>query len=164
MVENTIGVLHNIGKNLENIRKHPKKRVGNPHFWLYDVNSGSHVGHAQWYILYYCHSKKKARKKSWHVQNILPWRHLRSWPLPVTSLTVMAASGDVTSGPITSVTSGHACAMVRFPLKDPPEIWLEPYWYTTDINIFKITIIITWPNGSSEVLPLRGVHRLCSRL
>ena len=99
--------------------------MGNPHFWLYDVNSGSHVGHAQWYILYYCHSKKKARKKSWHVQNILPWRHLRSWPLPVTSLTVMAASGDVTSGPITSVTSCHACAMVPFPLKDPPEIWLE---------------------------------------
>ena len=32
MVENTLGVLHNITKNLENIRKHLKKRAGNPHF------------------------------------------------------------------------------------------------------------------------------------
>jgi hypothetical protein len=27
-----------------------------------DVTSGSHVGHAQWYILYYYYSKKKARE------------------------------------------------------------------------------------------------------
>jgi hypothetical protein len=25
VIENTLGVLHNIAKNLENIRKHPKK-------------------------------------------------------------------------------------------------------------------------------------------
>jgi hypothetical protein len=29
------------------------------HMTLYDVTSVSHVGHAQWYILYYCYSKKK---------------------------------------------------------------------------------------------------------
>ena len=37
------------------------------------VTSGSHVGHAQWYILYYYYSKKKNRGgKSGHAQNILP--------------------------------------------------------------------------------------------
>ena len=39
-----------------------------------DVTSGSHVGHAQWYILYYYYSKKKA------------WEPVAS--LPVTSLPV----------------------------------------------------------------------------
>jgi hypothetical protein len=56
-----------------------------------DVTSGSHVGHAQWYILYYYYSKKKARELVAHA-------HFRSGPLPVTSLPFRAASGDVISG------------------------------------------------------------------
>ena len=40
VVDNTLGVLHNIAKNLENIRTHPEKRAGNPHFQSYYVTSG----------------------------------------------------------------------------------------------------------------------------
>ena len=54
-------------------------------------------GHAQLHISFYCYGKKKAREShSGHVQNILPvmtslrvtWRHIRSGPLPMTSLPV----------------------------------------------------------------------------
>jgi hypothetical protein len=34
------------------------------------VTSGSHVGHAQWYILYYYYSKKKVREPVVHVHAI----------------------------------------------------------------------------------------------
>ena len=37
-----------------------------------DVTSGSHVGHAQWYILYYYNSKEKPFEPDVHAQNILP--------------------------------------------------------------------------------------------
>jgi hypothetical protein len=77
------------------------------------LTSGSHVGHAQWYILYYYYIKKKTPEKSGHAQNILPWRHFRSVPLPVISLPVMS------NGPI------------------PPQIWLEPCWYTTNVDLLR---------------------------
>ena len=75
--------------------------------------TGSHVGHAQWYILYYYYSKKKPPEKSGHAQNMLPWRHFWSGPLPVKSRPVMS------NGPI------------------PPEIWLEPCWYTTNVDLLR---------------------------
>ena len=53
------------------------------------VTSGSHVGHAQWYILYYYYSKKKAARE--------PVAHAHAIT-SVTSLPVRAASDDVTSG------------------------------------------------------------------
>ena len=60
------------------------------------VTSGSHVGHAQWYILYY-YSKKKSAETGCacaHDHFCDFW----SFPLPMTSLPVRTASGDVTSG------------------------------------------------------------------
>ena len=58
-----------------------------------DVTSGSHVGHAQWYVWYYYYSKKKkTREPVAHAQNIL----LVRW-LPVKSFPVKVASGSSSS-------------------------------------------------------------------
>jgi hypothetical protein len=61
------------------ISENARKKGGNPHFRFYDVTSGdvnrpsntfghvtssSHVGHAQWYILYYYYSKEIKRGKN----------------------------------------------------------------------------------------------------
>ena len=69
-----------------------------------DVTSGSHVGHTQWYILYYYHSKKKTREPV--AQSILPvmWLPVPVTWLPVKSFPVKAASGDVTSGSSSNAT------------------------------------------------------------
>ena len=56
-----------------------------------DVTFGSHVGHAQWYILYY-YSKKEVREPVVHADAITS----------VTSVPVRAASNDMTSGDVTS--------------------------------------------------------------
>ena len=98
MVEHTLGVLHNITKNPENIRKHPKKGR-EPSLRSYDVTScdvifGSYAisCQAQWYILYYYYSKKKAReklsllvifvgKKGGKPSFPVLWRHFRLHPL-----------------------------------------------------------------------------------
>jgi hypothetical protein len=61
---------------------------------LPSITSGSHAGHAQWYILYY-YSKKKAREPVAH------WHAITSGH--VTSLPVRAASGDVNSGSTTTL-------------------------------------------------------------
>jgi hypothetical protein len=84
VVENTLGVLHNITKNLENIRKHLKKRAGNPHFRSHPVamllpvmRNGT-----------FCTTtivRKKRGEKSGHAQNILLWLTSHS----VTSLQVL---------------------------------------------------------------------------
>jgi hypothetical protein len=51
-----------------------------------DVTSGSHVGHAQWYILYYYYSKKKVREPVAHSHAITTGQGcFLSGPLPVTS-------------------------------------------------------------------------------
>jgi hypothetical protein len=65
-----------------------------------DVTSGSHVGHTQWYILYYYYSKKKTREPVAHAQNIFPvmWPPVPVTWLPVKSFPVRAASSDFTSG------------------------------------------------------------------
>ena len=53
------------------------------------VTSGSHVGHAQWYILYYYHSKKKVREPVAHSHAITSGQGcFLLGPLPVTSLPV----------------------------------------------------------------------------
>ena len=120
MIESTIGVLHNIVCN-QKPRKYPKtpeQKAGTPTSGFMTsllvtlighVTSSSHVGHAQGYILYYYHSKKKTRENT----------HFRSY--------------DITSGHFRYFRS---CAMVR-----PPEMWLEPYRYTTDPrHIFLIRV------------------------
>jgi len=50
------------------------------------VTSGSHIGHAQWYILHYYYCKKKGREPVAHANVITS----------VTSFPVMAASGSTT--------------------------------------------------------------------
>ena len=81
------------------------------------VTSGSHVGYAQWYILYYYYSKNKTREHVGHAitsgHDLFLWRHFRSGALPVTWL-------PVTLLPVA-----------------PPEIRLEPYWYTTLMLMFE---------------------------
>jgi hypothetical protein len=67
-----------------------------------DVTSGSHVGHAQWYILYYYYSKKKAREPVAHAHAITSG-HVPSSSGNVTSNDVI--SGDVTSGSTSSNTT-----------------------------------------------------------
>ena len=54
-----------------NARTLPKEPLRG-HVTFGHVTSGSHVGHAQWYILHYYYSKKKAREPVAHAQNILP--------------------------------------------------------------------------------------------
>ena len=86
------------------------------------VTSGSHVGHTQWYILYYYYRKKKTRDLVAHAHAITSCpghfreRDFRSGSLPVTSL-------PVTWVPVTSLPVD--------PPFDPPEIRLEPCSYTT---------------------------------
>ena len=54
------------------------------------VTSGSHVDHAQWYILYYYYSKKKTREPVAHAHAITSGH--------VTSSSGHVISGDVISG------------------------------------------------------------------
>ena len=62
------------------------------HLTFDDVTSGSHAtsGHAQWYILYYYYSKKKAREPVAHAHNMPTdmWLPVTVTWLPVTSLPV----------------------------------------------------------------------------
>jgi hypothetical protein len=78
------------------------------------VTSVSHVGHAQWFILYYYYSKKKSRELVLHVHAIT----------------------SVTSGHATDVTSGQSCfRSLPLPVSPPwrsPEMRLCPCWYTTE--------------------------------
>ena len=60
------------------------------HVTFDDVTSGSHVGQAQWYILYYYYSKKKALEPVAHAHAIT-FGH-------VTSSSRHVISGDVISG------------------------------------------------------------------
>ena len=96
-------------------------------------------------------TKKKAREKAGHTQNLLPvratsgqglfrsrdfvtscqkaplgriWHNFRTWHVT-----------DVTSCHVTDVTSGHVTsghAQWSGPPHDPPQMWLKLYPYTTD--------------------------------
>ena len=90
VIESTLGVLHNSEK--PKISKNTRKKGGKHNFRFYDVTSGdanghvtsnSHVGHAQWYILYYYYSKKKPRDHFRSRDFQFGSRHFRSGPLPV---------------------------------------------------------------------------------
>ena len=73
------------------------------------------------------------------------------------------------------VTSGHACTMARFRLAsgDPPEIWLEPSWYTTyqqpcypiltDVLVGHINSDVAFSRKSALLLKLRTLTAMYAK-
>ena len=95
----------------------PSEPLGG-HMTFCHVTSVSHVGHAQWYILYYYYSKKKVRGESGHAQAITSGH--------VTSSSGYVTSGDVTSGSTSShlLKCGFGCPYILLSCL----LWKLPYW------------------------------------
>ena len=87
------------------------------HVMFDDVTSGSHVGHAQWYILYYYYSKKKAREPVVHAHAITSG-HVPSSSGNVTSNDII--SDDVTSG---STSSNTTLSVLIYYLHPGSQLW-----------------------------------------